>query len=74
MDFQCIIILTLYSIISLLRTLKYHVFEIIMENGAFALVEQMLHFPYYFQKYSKLNLSFFEFSQCCLKIENDIMI
>ena len=25
--------------------LKYHVFENIMENGAFALLEQMLHFP-----------------------------
>ena len=29
--------------------LKYHVFENIMENGAFALLEQMLHFPLYFQ-------------------------
>ena len=37
---------------------KYHVFENIMENGAFALLEQMLHFPLYFQKYSKLNLIF----------------
>ena len=25
--------------------LKYHVFENIMENGAFAPKEQMLHFP-----------------------------
>ena len=25
--------------------LKYHVFENIMEIGAFALLEQMLHFP-----------------------------
>ena len=38
--------------------LKYHVFENIMENRAFALLEQMLHYPYYFQKYSKLNLNF----------------
>ena len=38
--------------------LKYHVFENIMENRAFALLEQMLHFPQYFQKYSKLNLNF----------------
>ena len=46
--------------------------ENIMENGAFALLEQMFHFPYYFQKYSKLNLNFyFIFFQCCLKIEND---
>ena len=29
----------------LLMPLKYHVFENIMENGAFALLEQMLHFP-----------------------------
>ena len=37
---------------------KYHVFENIMENGEFALLEPMLHFPQYFQKYSKLNLKF----------------
>ena len=36
---------------------NYDIFENIMENGAFALLEQMLHFPYYFHKYSKL-LSF----------------
>ena len=34
--------LTLYTIIT---PLKYRVFENIMENGAFALLEQMLHFP-----------------------------
>ena len=34
--------LTLYSIVT---RLKYHVFENIMENGACALLEQMLHFP-----------------------------
>ena len=40
--------------------LKYHAFENIMENGAFALLEQMLNFPYYFRKYSKLEfLNFF---------------
>ena len=50
------------------------VFENIMENGAFALLEQMLHFPKYFQNYSKLNLNFLEFFQCCLKIENDVMV
>ena len=33
--------LTLYPIE---MPLKYHVFENIMENGAFALLEQMLHF------------------------------
>ena len=35
-------ILTLYSIIT---PLKYHIFKNIMENGAFALLEQMLYFP-----------------------------
>ena len=50
--------LTLHSIIALLTPLKYHVFENIMENEAFAPKEQMLHFPLYFQKYSKLNLDF----------------
>ena len=29
----------------LLMTLKYHVFETIMKNEAFALLEQMLYFP-----------------------------
>ena len=29
----------------LLTPLKYHVFENIMGNGAFAFLEQMLHFP-----------------------------
>ena len=37
--------LTFYSIIMLFDILKYHVFENIMENGAFAPKEQMLHFP-----------------------------
>ena len=27
-----------------------------MENGAFALLEQILNFPEHFRKYSKLNL------------------
>ena len=34
--------LTIYSIV---MPLKFHVFENIMENGAFAPKEQMLHFP-----------------------------
>ena len=42
--------LTLYSIIT---PLKYHVFENIMENGAFALLEQMLHFFIIFSKVLK---------------------
>ena len=33
---------TLYSII---MPLKYHIFENILENGAFTPLEQMLHFP-----------------------------
>ena len=37
--------LTLYSIIAPFDPLKYHVFENITENGAFALLEQILHFP-----------------------------
>ena len=43
-----------------------------MENGALSLLEQKLHFLYYFQKYSKLILNFS--CQCCLMIENDDMI
>ena len=50
--------LTFYSII---MPLKYHVFENIMENGAFAPKEQMLHFSDYLQKYSK-HKSFLIFS------------
>ena len=53
-NFVSMFITTLYSIIRLLTPLKYPVFESIMGNGAFALLEQMLHFPYYFQNYSKL--------------------
>ena len=37
----------------ILTPLKYYVFENILENRAFAPMEQLLHFPY-FQKYSKL--------------------
>ena len=47
---------------------KYH------GKRAFAPLEQMLQFPYYFQKYSKLYLNFLDFFQCCLNIENDVMI
>ena len=64
--------LTLSSIITPLTPLKYHVFENIMENGAFAPKEQMLHFPLHFQKYSKQ--FFFEYFQCCLRMKNDVMI
>ena len=34
--------------------LKYHVFENIMENETFALLELMLHFPQYFQSIQNL--------------------
>ena len=37
--------LTIYFIIVPLTPLKYNVYENIMENRAFALLEQMLHFP-----------------------------
>ena len=47
-----------------------YAFENILKKQAFAPLEQMLHIPYYFQNYSKLNLNF----SCCLKIENDVMI
>ena len=55
----------------LLMPLKYHTFENIMENGVLVYLEQMLHFPEYFQN---LSLFFLTFFQCCLKIENDVMI
>ena len=45
--------------------LKYHVFENIMENRAL----QMLHFPWYFQKHSKLNIFLMLF-----KNRNDVII
>ena len=48
----------LLHINAFLMPLKHHVFENILENGVFALLEQMLHFPEYFSKYSKLNLNF----------------
>ena len=38
---------------SIIAPLKYHVFENIMENGAFALLEQMLHFSIIFSKVFK---------------------
>ena len=37
--------LTLYSIITPFDTFEYHVFENIMEYGAFAPKKEMLHFP-----------------------------
>ena len=37
--------------------MEYYVFENIMENGAFAHTEQMLHFSKYFQKYKMMSWS-----------------
>ena len=37
--------LTLRSIITPLTPLKYNIFENIMKNGAFAPLDQILHFP-----------------------------
>ena len=51
--------LALYSLIMPFDAFEISCIEHIMENGAFALLEKMLHFPYYFQKYSKLNLNIF---------------
>ena len=61
--------LTLDSKITFLAPLKYYVFKNIMENGAFA--------PFFiiFPKVFKSLLNFFlNFFQCCLKIENAVMI
>ena len=49
-------------------------FYCIMENGAFAFLEQMLRFSIIFSTVFKLYLNFLEFFQCCLKKENDVMI
>ena len=34
-----------FALYSIITPLKYHVFENIMDNRAFALKEQMLHYP-----------------------------
>ena len=57
-----------------LHLLKYNIFENIMENGAFALLEQMLHFSYIFKSVQNLCKCFLIFCQCYLKIVNDVMI
>ena len=41
--------------------LKYHVFEFIVENGAFALLEQMLHFLDTFKSIRNLTKFFLNF-------------
>ena len=57
--------LTINFIRNPLTPLKYNVYENIMEIRAFALLEQMLHFPSCFQKYPKIDFFF----QCGLNIE-----
>ena len=37
-------------------------------------MEQMLHFHYIFKTIQNLPGIFVEFLQCCLKIDNDVMI
>ena len=54
-------ILNLYSIITPFVPLKYHVFENILENGAFASFEANAPFSIIFSTYSKLNLFFPDF-------------
>ena len=51
-----------------------YIFEDIMENGAFAPSEQMLHFSIIFTKAFKTLLKLFFIFSICLKIENDVMI
>ena len=75
---QPLISLTQYSIVTLFNAFEisynmiiYH--ENIMENGAFAPKEQMLLFHNIFK--SIQNLIFFSLIfQCCLKLENDVII
>ena len=62
-------VITLYSII---MPLKYHVFENIMKNGAFAFGANA-PFSIIFSKVFKTLLKFFMIFYC-LKIENDVMI
>ena len=59
------------------NTLKYYVFENIMENEANAPIENMENalFSMILSKVVKTLLKLFLiFFQCCLKIENDVMI
>ena len=55
----------------MITPLKYHVFENIMENGVFVLLEQMLQFDNIFKSIQNTSLILF---QCCLKIESDVVI
>ena len=58
-------------------TLKYHLFENIMENGAFALLEQMLHLMIFNIFKIIQNLFFFLIFQSCLKskkFQNDVRL
>ena len=44
------------------------------ENGAFALLEQMLHLPLYFSNSRLISFNFLEFFAMLSKIENYVMI
>ena len=62
-----------YSIITPFDAFEIHVFENIMENGAFALganVPFCIKFSKRIQNFTIIFLDFFQ----CLKIENDVMI
>ena len=50
--------------------MKYHVLEYIMENGAFALLEQMLDLHNIFKNIQNI----IDFFPRCLKVENDVII
>ena len=54
---------------------KYHVFENIMENGAFALLEQMIHFHIIFKSIQNFTWIFLDFfSMLSKNKKNDVMI
>ena len=68
-SFSHFFLTTLYSIIMPFDTFEIsHIFENIMENGAFALFGANAPFSRIFSKVFKSLL------QCCLKIENDVII
>ena len=54
---------------------KYYAFENLMENGAFAPKKKSSILHDIFKSIQNFTLIFFlSFFQCCLKIENDVMI
>ena len=66
---------TLYSTISIIATLKYHVFEKYYGKWSICSFGANAPFSIIFSKVFKTFLKFFKnYFQCCLKIENDVMI